>query len=211
MKLIDLTQGNDSWLAWRRRGLGGSDAPTIVNGKHFGRTRLSLWQEKTAPQGGEKTPENWAMRQGKRTEAGTRAWYEALLGVRAPAVCGVHDQYDFLKASFDGLSDCGSAVLEIKYANRDDHTGALEGKIPDKYRPQLDHLLLVSGRTRLDYASHNPRFEDGARFALVTYDADPERLKELLRLEKVFWQCVASKTPPEDGMFVTHLVKNVTS
>ena len=42
MKIFNLQQKSPEWLAWRATGLGSSDAPVLVHGKHYKTTRQDL-------------------------------------------------------------------------------------------------------------------------------------------------------------------------
>ena len=69
-----LVQGTPEWLAMRRNYVMASDAATIMNGQHFGKTPYMLWQEKLGL--GKKVKDNWAMAQGRMKEEPARRAYE---------------------------------------------------------------------------------------------------------------------------------------
>jgi putative phage-type endonuclease len=200
MKLVEVAQG-EPWLAWRAKGLGSSDAPVVLNGKHFRRDRAALWREKVGL--GERGEENWAMARGKRLEPEARALYERLMGYPCPPACGVHDRHPWLKASFDGWNAEYRVLLEIKAPGKADHEAALAGEVPSKYHAQLQHQILVTGPgpVTCHYASYHPGYDGADRLVVLTYAPSPGELSLLLRLEQVFWSCVVSGTPPEEHMF----------
>jgi hypothetical protein len=41
---------------------------------------------------------------GRRLESIALGEYEALMGFRCPSVCAVHDQFDWVKCSYDGYN-----------------------------------------------------------------------------------------------------------
>jgi putative phage-type endonuclease len=171
MQVVSLEQGSPAWLSWRLGGLGSSDAAVILHGKHFDRTRHSLWVEKTGPPR-EDAP-SWAMLQGKKFEPEVRAWYEDLTGVEAPPLCCQHDLHPWLRASLDGwVADAGLCV-EIKYARREWHLEAIRGRLPHAYEPQCDHQLLVTGAKRLHYVSFNPASPPGRRGPWCPFKGTP--------------------------------------
>ncbi len=194
MRIVNLSQQTDSWLLWRQRGLGASDSCIIVHGSHFGKSKMSLWQEKV---GIEKTKaRNWAMTEGINSEQETREWFQSVTGLTATPLCAMHDEHDWLKASLDGWCEAAQMPVEIKYARKEWHEDALRGEIPETYRPQLHHQMLVTGASSSFYVSFNPRYPIATRYALVEYTPDKSVLDEHLRLVKEFWECIASKTPP---------------
>lgn len=196
MKIVNIEQRTIRWYEWRQGGVGSSDAAVLVNGKHFGKDAKGLWAEKTSARPQEGFAPNWAMQQGINTEQATREWYENLTGVSAPSLCCEHETYGFIRASLDGWVAGSRVVLEIKYANKDDHADALAGRVPGKYRAQVNHQLLCTGATALHYLSHNPRFPQGQRYALAEALPDAGELRKLRDLEKKFWQCVTSRVAP---------------
>ncbi len=201
MVIIDLEQGSEGWLKWRGSGLGASDAPLLVHGKHFERTLEDLWKEKIQEVIHKKKPppRKWlnsgAMARGQRLEPLARARYEKLTGIKARPVCGVHEEHEWLKASLDGWVHGPGVVLEIKAPNRNAHQGALEGVVPDYYLPQLDHQLLVSGGKMVHYCSYSDYFEGSEQFALVKYPRNEKKLEEYLKLAREFWDAVLNKRP----------------
>lgn len=205
MKIVNLAQQSKDWLLWRQAGLGSSDAPAIV-GKSKWTTARQVWEEKVSQREGgvrEKKESsggntNWAMRRGTRLEPVARDLYEQLMGWEVKPLCCVHDQYPWLKASLDGFNPALGLVIEIKAPNKDDHGLALRGDVPEHYKPQVDHLLLVSEAQRLHYVSYNPGFATHEQLAIVTWLPTRQRLQELFEAEQQFWTCVEMRTPPQE-------------
>ncbi len=195
MRIVNLSQQTDSWLLWRQRGIGASDSCIIVHGSHFGKSRMSLWQEKVGL--GKTKSRNWAMTEGINSEQETREWFQSVTGLVATPLCAMHDELDYLKASLDGWIESVQMPVEIKYARKEWHDEALAGNVPETYQPQLNHQLLVTGAVSMFYVSHNPRYPIATRYALVEYTPDKSVLDEHLRLVKEFQGCVESKTPPD--------------
>ena len=197
MRIVNLSQGSPDWLLWRDAGLGSSDARVILTGEHFGRTRTDLWQEKVGQSHRQK--QTSAMARGSRLEPLARDLYERQVGVRAQPCCGVHDRFDFIRASFDGYNQEHSLVVEIKAPNAEDHKVALSGQVPTKYIPQCNHLLLVSGARVLHYVSYsdNRQFSPAQQLALVVMPRDEQAVRDLLEAELDFWVAVDTRTPPQ--------------
>src|SRR5690606_33139316 len=102
-----------------------------------------------------------------------------------PAV-GLRDEFRWAMASFDGINEIDRCVLEIKLANKADHSMALQGKIPEKYYPQVQWQLFVSGYDVGYYASYHQATDDlviveveANRLAISTYFKAAEEFRAL--------------------------------
>lgn len=192
----DLAQKSPEWLRWRQQGLGGSDAPVIWWGSHFGRTREKLWLEKLGR--GPRAKGNSAMARGVRLEPeGVRRW-ELLTGLKLRQTCTERTDLPWLRASLDGWCDAKRLVAEIKAPNREDHLEALYGIPPRKYQPQLDHLILATDASLAHYVSFSDYFERAEQVAVVPWPRNEARLLRLLEAEHQFWWCVQTDTNPKD-------------
>lgn len=196
MKILRLDQGSGDWLRWRESGLGSSDAPVILGVSPWSTTK-ELFERKLKIRSPQRT--NSAMQRGKDLEPEIRKIYELLFGYDVEPVCGVHDTIPWLKVSLDGWNESRKIAVEIKAPNKDDHMCALSGKVPEKYIPQCDHQLLVSGAVMLHYISYNPRFPKHQELAVVKHSPIPEALKALLEAEKEFWSWVVSGKIPKNA------------
>jgi len=184
-----MQQNSDNWMKWRGKGLGSSDAP-VVMGVSPWKTRLKLWEEKlgVAP----KFQGNFATQRGHDLEPKARAAFELETGLEFPAIVAEHKNYPFIRASLDGFNAEENAILEIKCPGKADHQTAIDGKVPEKYWPQLQHQILVTGATKCYYYSY-----DGEKGATVIVEPDLEYIKRLLEEETKFWDLVQNKIQPE--------------
>ena len=57
---------------------------------------------------------------------------------------GVSSEYEWMMASFDGISDDHKTIVEIKCPGVKDHTTASKGKIPEHYYAQVQHQIAVA-------------------------------------------------------------------
>lgn len=179
----------EEWLKWRKEGIGSSDAPVIMGVSPW-KTPLQLWEEKTGKS--ESDEKNWATDRGNELEASARAHYELAHGIECPPKLFIHKEHPFLRASLDGYNSQDEIVLEIKCPGKEDHEKALKGLVPEKYYPQLQHQLLVSGARRVDYFSF---FEDQG--TTVHVGPDFNYIKKLLKAEIEFWERVKTGVPPD--------------
>lgn len=184
-----LIQGSDVWLEWRNHGIGGSDAPVIMGVSPW-MTAYELWEIKTGKR--EQKVSNWAMKRGTDMEPIARQAYEEKTGHIMEPVCLTHPQLEWMRASLDGITLEGDLALEIKCPGRDDHATTKAGKVPDKYVPQVQHILAVSGAKSLHYWSF-----DGEEGVLVEVLPDDLYINCLIEEEQRFWECICTDTPPK--------------
>jgi hypothetical protein len=86
-------------------------------------------------------------------------------------------------------------LIEIKAPNKDDHQKAVDGLVPTKYIPQLQHNMAVAGFAAADYVSYHEA--DPEKIRIVRVALDKEYGKLLLDQEAAFWDRVVKKLAPE--------------
>lgn len=188
-KVPDMTP--DQWLSWRREGIGGSDAPAIMGVSPWS-TPYQKWEEKVL---GSTQSDNSSKRFGRDTEEASRREFEDLMGVRMVPVNIQSIDGTFFRASLDGMDLNGDKIVEIKKANKEDHATALQGKVPNKYIPQCQHILKVSGKQGMYYFS-SPA--DGSPGKIVEVARDDKYIDwELVPAEIEFWKLVIANSPPK--------------
>ena len=180
---------HQEWLNWRRGGIGSSDAAVIMNVSPW-RTPRQLWEEKVLGSDGQF--ENSAMTRGKELEPIARTWFEETMNVTVFPKNKTHAESSWIRASLDGIDLEEKIMVEIKCPNKDDHSLALNKKVPEKYIPQLQHQLLVTGLDGMYYCSF-----DGTAGTIVEVARDNAYIDTLLSEEQKFWDMVLSRTPPE--------------
>lgn len=189
-----LEQRTECWKIWRKSHLGSTDACVLMNGIHFGKTVLDLYNEKVNPQV-TLTDSNFAMRRGVELEPLALAKFEEETGhLMTPRVLthwnGV---YPFLSASLDGYELEGRCAVEIKCSGKEDHALALKGIVPEKYIPQLQHIMVVTGLERMYYMSYVSHDD----FTIFIVKRDNDYIDKLVKAELEFWQRVQDRNPPE--------------
>ena len=188
-----MEQNTAKWLEWRNKGIGASDAPVIM-GQSPWKTPYKLWLEKTTGQSDFQG--NEATERGHALEAAARECAEKQLHRLFIPDCKEHQKHSWMRASLDGIS-MDQEILEIKCPykpNRldSDHQKTKEGKIPEKYWPQLQHQLEVYGASKGWYFSF-----DGHEGVAIPFERDEKFIAELLKKEKAFWDCVQELKAPK--------------
>ena len=187
-----MTQGDAAWHRWRLQGVGSSDAADICSGsgKHLGLYKVKIGE---IPESALGSPfmQEWRDR-GHQMEPIARAAYEAHTGIWNEPRLVMHDTFDWMRASLDGLSYDDQIVLEIKCPGKIKHQKALAGKIPAEYVPQTQHQLMVTGCSMLHYWSF-----DGEAGVLVEVLPDLDYQVKLFEREGFFWEAVQARIPPD--------------
>ena len=189
MKIINLEQGSKEWLSWRKTVITATDCSCIM-GSNPWTTAYKCWQRKLGL-----IPEqesNEAMERGKRLEPEARTQFIERYGINMTSEVVESTEFDFLGASLDGISEDGSAILEIKCGGSKLHQMALNQEIPQYYLDQIQHQLLVTGASRCFYYSY-----DGHNGICIEVLPDTEFKARFMPKAREFWRCIAfNESPP---------------
>jgi putative phage-type endonuclease len=183
---IEMEQGSAEWHALRKNKITATDAP-IIMGVSPWKSRFQLYHEKLSPT--KQLTINDRMQRGTELEPIARDLFNIQSGfLLVPGIV----VRDWAMASLDGISDDGRTIVEIKCPGEKDHALALEGKIPDKYYPQLQHQMYVAGVNSMYYFSF-----DGLDGVYTLVKRDDEYIEKMIIEEKKLYDCLINKTPPE--------------
>lgn len=193
MKIVSHKQGTKEWREWRGRGLGASDAPAVM-GESPWTSPFELWLDKTGLMS--RSPVNEfqvaAMKRGNELEPIARKMYEDSVGRNYPSLSATMDDFEYLRASFDGYNEDTNTIIEIKCPNKLDHAKAEKGKIPTKYIAQIQQQLLISNAAECKYVSYN-----GKDLAVVTISPDKQYQAKLQEAMIDMWARVVNLIPPD--------------
>lgn len=189
MRTVNLAQGSEDWLEWRKKGIGGSDAYILMGDVPYWATPADLLAEK---KGRKYRPATERMLRGTRLEPTARELYIARTGTFITPVCVISDMHPWRRASLDGISDDGTLIVEIKCPNDAAHKRALEGVYPRYYRAQLQHNLSVADTAvKLHYVSYtdSPYFGEEDQLAPpIEIYPDREYQADLIQAERRFYE-----------------------
>lgn len=195
MNSLQLEQGSQEWLSFRQNKIGASDAPIIVGVSPW-TTRQALWEQKVGLRSG---PVKTArMQRGHDLEEPARVQFAQLMGIKVDPMVVQHREHDWMIASLDGLDKDGKCLVEIKHPGVTDHLTALEGKVPDKYKPQMQHQIAVV-ESMLGYQLEKSFYcsSDGEKMVAVPVERDDKYIAYLIEEELEFWRCVQNFQPPK--------------
>lgn len=187
MSSLDFTPNTPEWEEMRKDKIGASDAPIIMGVSPYS-TPYQLWQKKL---GLLEEAQNFAMARGHSLESQARAQVEERLGISLVPQVKTHNSLDWMMATLDGLSIDGKTLVEIKCPGVADHGEALQGRIPEKYFPQVQHQLEVCEIEKGYYFSF-----DGKEGVLLEFYRDDKYIKKLITIEKEFYLCMQDLNPP---------------
>lgn len=204
MNPAELEQNSLEWLTWRRSRLGASDSPIILGVSPW-KTRYELWLEKTM-RDEKKTSDtssrpNAAIERGNRFESAVRALHELETGLDFPPAILVHPQYDFIMCSLDGYAKEEGIVAEYKVAGEEVFKLAQKGIVHEKYYPQVQHQLMVTGAKENHFYVGIAKQQGTGEWhiadtAKVIVKPDLEYQKGLLLQLVSFWDFVQKDIPP---------------
>lgn len=191
--MLHLKQGSPEWHKFRSNHIGSSDSPIIMNGVHFNKTVKQLYNEKISCTEISDNS-NAAMRRGIELEPVARALFEAETGYLMSPDVKEHPTIKFMSASLDGIELDGKCILEIKCPRSEDHKIALDGAVPEKYIPQLQHQMEVYGMDWMYYMS----YRSDSDYKIIEVKKDNDYTNKLILKEQEFWDRIQRKEPPEN-------------
>lgn len=197
-KLVStLDMDHETWLQYRKKGIGGSDAGSICGLNPYS-TAISVFQDKTQPQVEEKA-DNEAMRQGRDLEeyVARRFTEETRKKVRRANAIFFHEEHPFMLANVDRLIVGENAGLECKTASAYSADKWKDGHIPESYEIQCHHYMAVTGADAWYIAC----VVLGKEFIWRKIERDEETIQMLIQIESEFWNnnVLANKMPAPDG------------
>jgi putative phage-type endonuclease len=202
MSAIALASTNDmtreQWLAWRKKGIGGSDVSAIA-GMNRWKSPIEVWMEKV----GQLEPKELgeAAYWGTVLEDIVAKEYSKRSGLKVQRRNAIlqHPKHEFMLANVDRMIhdvDRGKGILECKTAGEYKKGEWEEDNIPEEYALQVHHYLAVTG---LQFARIAVLI-GGNKFEIRDIERDEEIVDYLTKIESDFWQLVKSGTAPEmDG------------
>lgn len=198
MNLIELEQGSEQWLEFRKNKIGASDAPIIMSASPWC-TPTQLWERKMGfiPE----QAESYAMSEGKLLEPIARKECERIIGQKLNPIVGQHSERDWQIASLDGINLEHTYAVEIKCPGVEDHYKASQGNVPEKYKYQLQHQMAVAELDFIYYFSFDKVAHNFGGSApcnyLIEVKRDQEMIDKMLEAELKFYECMRTCTPPE--------------
>ncbi len=202
----------EEWLEERKKGIGGSDAATILGLNPY-KTSIQLWEEKTGRKQAEDISDKPYVQYGTKAEDHLRELFKLDFPQYEVShqenTIIKHPTYPFLFASLDGQlvdKETGElGVLEIKTSEilRSMQKEKWKEKIPDNYYCQVLHYLNVTGysfavlKAQLRY-DYNGDIRLETKHYIIKRQEVEEDIKLLCEKEIEFWTKYVEKdvAPP---------------
>ena len=198
MKKLVSTVGMDEkiWLAYRKKGIGGSDAGAVCGLNPY-RSAMAVYLDKTTEE--TEQVDNEAMRQGRAFEDYVARRFMEASGkkVRRANAIFYNEQYPFMLADVDRMVVGENAGLECKTASPYMADHWKNGQIPIHYELQSHHYMVVTGADCWYIAV----LIYGREFKWYRIERDEELINYLIEVERDFWENHVQKRvlPNPDG------------
>lgn len=194
MNVVNLSQGSDSWLAWRRDGITGTDASVLV-GRSPHKTFWRLWAEKSGYCQEVNLSNNPIVRHGLQNEAKARKSYEDAHNEMLLPLCAEWDDDPLFRASFDGIR-LDDVPVELKCPHETTWGHVTRFGINSEpfrlYEPQVQHQMLVTGT---DHGILVFWYEGNKREFVI--QRDQNMIDEILARGHELMTMVKNNTPPQ--------------
>ncbi len=207
LEILNIEHNSPEWLAFRKSGIGGSDAAAILGKSHF-KSNTDVWEEKTGIKEAEDISDKDQVKYGKAVEDLLLQMF-ALDNPRYEVTSNKHIVYrrGFMFASLDGeLLDKETGELGIYEGKTAEIHKKIElekwyKRVPDYYYIQILHYLIVTGRSfvvlkvqlKLLYTEEQTTMTKQYRYERKDLLGD---LAHLYRKEAAFWGYVTRKERP---------------
>lgn len=195
-----------TWLADRRRGLGGSDIAAVLGWSRY-RSPLDVWRDKAGLR--EDEPETPPQRRGRLLEDAVATWYgeETGLIIAPPRDRVIIGPEPWMLASIDRYAvdprdnDAPPIILECKTTGSDAGWGPSgSAEVPAWYLPQVAWYLHCTGLPRADVALLLVGTRDDAtrwrRYTFTREDAAPLLEAAVPYLRDWWHRCVVGDEEP---------------
>lgn len=196
-KIVNVASiSREEWLAWRRTGIGGSDAAAVIGLNPF-RSRIEVYADKMGMMPEKEDTES--MRLGRDLEDYVAQRFCEATGkkVRRNNFMWCHDEHRCMIADVDREIIGENAGLECKTTQAWGGKVIMKGEIPLTYYVQCMHYMAVMGYDRVYLAV----LIFGKGFFHFTIERDEDEIAALVSAEASFWRdhVEAGISPDPDG------------
>ena len=203
MSTITINPERKTWLEARRKGIGASDAASIM-GCGYG-SPLKVWLSKVHPEMLEEEDNRELLEFGLDVEPAIARAYERTTGRKIrPYMSGengiaVHPQYPEIICTPDRIEADGTRLVQLKWESRFAEKFGDPGtdQVPDAYLIQCAHEMAVVGCEFEDIATMHA----GPPVLIYPLRRDPELEKIVIDACRAFWAdyVITKREPPIDA------------
>lgn len=193
MPKINLIQNTPEWLEYRKNKLMASEISSIM-GSNPWKNASDLWKDKLGMNPAIKM--NAAMQRGHDLEPEARKLFNELTLFEMIPCVYESDKYPWAAASLDGMTECGTYILEIKCPKEKSHLECCASDtIAPYYIDQCQHQLMVTGAKMCYYFSYRPEWYP--KYAIVEIKPDYEYHKKIIDKEYAFYLSMCNFDEPK--------------
>ena len=189
MKILDLPQGCQEWLDWRKGKKMASEAAAACGMSPYTKPAQLARQKR----GLDSVFVNSAMSRGTQYEPEARSWYEAKAGEMGNPV--VVELADF-GASLDWWN--GEMLAEFKVPSSEKAALWIEvqaGSIPLQYQYQMTQQMAVTGTDRCDFCVYLPEAKEGV---ILPYQFSSAMWEQIRSGWLAFWEVYMTGDLPDE-------------
>lgn len=203
MKKINTEQGSPQWLEYRKNHIMATDAGIILGLNNFKGTH-QLWQEKMGFI--EPEPVNDFMIRGSLLEPVARDLLCEQLGCYFKPLVIESDEYPWMGASLDGITNDWSYICEIKCMKLSKHLQVSEDNIDPCHYAQMQHQLACTRALAVYYASYHPEAHE--QLTIVKIYPNDEYIEKMIEKEKeFFFETMCNMEPTSESFTLKQRVK----
>lgn len=193
---ISLEQGSLEWLQFRKGKITATMSATIMGLNPFENIK-DTWIGFIDPKIREKKDDNAATKHGTQTEPIARKALEIHTNEVFTPICGIHKDYNFIAASFDGVSKDNKIIAEIKCPFTAVSFYRELDSVPEMYYCQIQHQLMVNEEAQFAcfFAYH------GGKHSLKIVYPNPDFQNIMLERELYFYGLFIKGEEPDFTKF----------
>lgn len=196
MQVVRIEQRTEQWHEFRANGIGGSEVAAIMGISPF-QTPYGLYLEKSGRVGGKDLSRNPHVIRGIENEDRIAQIIAAHFGESGESICGIHDDYSFVRCSFDYVTH--KAISEIKAPSDKQWEWVKENGPHPYYVVQAEYQAIVAEtldlESRLIYWRINEGKDELMVFPVILTQA---RRAEIIERVSDFWnRCIIDDVPPD--------------
>ncbi|PSU24715.1 homogentisate 1,2-dioxygenase [Photobacterium phosphoreum] len=177
MRITNVVQGTQPWHELRATKFTASEAPAMMGASKYQSRDALLKQKATGERPEVNSFQEKIFARGHAAEDAARPLVEKLIGEELFPATAISDEYDWMLASFDGITLLEDIVFEHKLYNQNLFAHVLNGHLEPHYYWQLEQQLLVSGAEKAIFVCSDGTNEN---LASCEYVSLPERREQLI-------------------------------
>ncbi len=185
--IVPIEQGTPDWHDWRAKGIGASDAPTIMGENPWKLPHALRCERQDSTAKSANSNITSAMAKGIALEPEARAAYCQLRCVEVEPLCIENDALPWMRCSLDGICLKTGTTVEIKCGQSAYKYTYRKRRPPKYYYGQMQHIMAVTGLPHVDFFCYLPNH----RPIVVECFRDNGYIDRLIKRETAFWKSIS--------------------